>query len=345
MKTIIKIFALHLWGLMALGLAACEYQDIVEDVEYTQAKVLMPSAQSNYIVNDPVKVPVDTLTGKINIPLGVYRSGLESLESFSVTITASTENIPTDAETVLLPADAYTLPTSATVAAGQRNATFYLSLDRNKIQSYLGKKLALAVSISNPTKYTLNEALSKTTVVFSVNEFFGLGNVTAKYLKNTGPFARSDGGSGRWGTLKDWTVTTNLINQSGNSAGGYTADNGGTMQLESKDWSGPGVSNGKIYQTTELPAGSYTFEFTLNGQGSDSGIDAHWVATAGTELPDINNLGGVLGKYSWDKTLGGGTYRFNFDLPQKGNVTLGVVASFGTATWIAFGKVTLIKTK
>lgn len=126
----------------------------------------------NYSIDITSSAP-DTL---VNVFLGVYRSGLQSLDTYSVDIKANNDTIA-KAQTnglysagVLLDASAYTLPAKITVPNGQREATFNLSISKAKLRNdakYAKKELLLAVGISNPTKYELNKKLSTTIVVIS----------------------------------------------------------------------------------------------------------------------------------------------------------------------------------
>ena len=174
-----------------------------------------------------------------------------------------------------------------------------------------------------------------------------LGNVTPLFIKNPGtPFVRSDNGTGKWGLPKDWLYNTNVLNQNGNTAGGWSTDGSpsGVIHFESKDWSGPGVTNGKIYQTFTLPAGSYTAQFTSDGGGSGSFIDGNFVVAAGTTLPDISALSGALGLAHWDQNNVGGTHSFTFTLNASTVVAIGWVVSTGTTSWNHINSITLTKT-
>lgn len=115
----------------------------------------------------------------INVVLGVYRAGLQELTAYSVDIVAEPDKATTQitngklTNTVLLPADAFSLPAKVDVPDGQREATFYLTIKRDVLlanyPTYVGKRLAIAVSLKNPTNYSLNEALSTTIIVVDVN--------------------------------------------------------------------------------------------------------------------------------------------------------------------------------
>lgn len=123
----------------------------------------------NYLIED----------NNIKVVLGVYRAGLQELNAYSVDVVAepdkATEQITNGklTNTVLLPADAFSIPSKVDVPDGQREATFNLTINRDVLlanyPAYVGKRLAIAISLKNPTNYSLNEALSTTIVVVDVN--------------------------------------------------------------------------------------------------------------------------------------------------------------------------------
>lgn len=121
-----------------------------------------------------------------SIVLGVYRSGLQELEEYTVDMVINTDTLskaqaiallPDAPEVyniyktgVLLPSNYYEpLPSTLTVSAGNRNniiSSTQKSLIRNDFVS--GTVLILPVQIKNPTRYELNKKLSLTMVVITV---------------------------------------------------------------------------------------------------------------------------------------------------------------------------------
>jgi hypothetical protein len=176
-------------------------------------------------------------------------------------------------------------------------------------------------------------------VLVGVNE-----DITNLYIKNSGnPFKRSDNGTGKWGLPQDWLYTPNIINQNSGTAGGWSTDGNpsGVIHFESKDWGGEGVTNGKLYQTFELPAGSYTLEYYSDGGGS-SDFQGNFVVAEGSVLPDIDNLNQVLAKYHWDQGGMGGTHKIAFTLDIATTVSIGWVVSFGSYTWCHINSVKMM---
>lgn len=137
----------------------------------------VPSGSNEYNKN----YTIDSLSGEnnINVVLGVYRSGLEELDGYSVNVVTKADTVNqlisngVLTNTVLLPEDVYSMPESITVPSGEREAIFYLKINRNTLlnnyPAYSGMSLALAVSITNPTKYELNPDLSTTVVIIEPN--------------------------------------------------------------------------------------------------------------------------------------------------------------------------------
>jgi hypothetical protein len=94
----------------------------------------------------------------------------------------------------------------------------------------------------------------------------------------------------RWGSLTDWN--TNPAATSHGGVGGFSLDGDGpTMDLES-GWGSPQIYNGKIWQTIQLPAGTYGFDpsgGTWKWQGT---LDPTYVVVApGSDtLPDYSAI-------------------------------------------------------
>lgn len=168
-------------------------------------------------------------------------------------------------------------------------------------------------------------------------------DVTGFYIKNSGnPFFRSDNGTGKWGIARDWLYTPNVLNQNGNTAGGWSTDAGGVIHFESKDWGGEGLNNGKVYQTFMLAEGKYEMEYHSDGCGGN--INSNFVAARGNVLPDIDKLDDqsvVLGAYHSTQNNTGGTHKIEFTIDQPAQVAVGWVVSTGSTTWLHFNYIKL----
>lgn len=319
---------------------------------YGISKIYMPQAISlSAGVNNNYPVPsgVDSSTynyyisskdSKVNVILGTYLSG-PIADAYSVDVLANNDTIQTMFNTKvydtavykLLPSSMYTLPAKLNVTG--RSATFDLGIDiaQLKLDKYKGKKLLLAVKIANPTKYELNIALCTTIVIIDVDALV-IGpaiNITSQYIKNPGsPFiaASLTPGQSRWGNLKDWS--TNAGARSHGGYGGFNADNGGTMDMES-GWGSPQILNGKIYQTITLPPGTYSFDLSGgNWSGGenfmkDTGYSV--IAPNVDTLPDYGNIANntTIFYQAFAKPT---QPVINFQLSAATKITLGTVVNY-----------------
>ena len=105
--------------------------------------------------------------GGVHIFLGIYRAGLAELQAYTVSV--SVGSTPLDG-TVLLPGRAYTLPSSVSCPDGKRDATFFLTVDIAYLKANADKDFSLPVTISDPTRYALNDKLTTTQVRIDTSE-------------------------------------------------------------------------------------------------------------------------------------------------------------------------------
>ncbi len=177
--------------LIAVVLTSCEKGDSAR--EFGLTAIYMPqSLQSghtslNYLVpsgldSNTYNYIIDRANNRLAVILGVSRSGKQAPGAYSVSVATNPDTIiaaiasggiqvdpDKNKEVALLPDKDYSLPQRVTVPAGQYATTFYLSIDINALKGYAGKKVALAVYISNPTKYQLNTANSETIIIIDVD--------------------------------------------------------------------------------------------------------------------------------------------------------------------------------
>ena len=168
----------------AAVLCSCEKQQEwgIRLVYMPQASMYNGGLTNEYPVPMPnASTPNYTLSEEniMTIPLGVYRSGLGDLQGFSVKISADAEAtaaaLPDISRSITLPQDCYSLPESVTVPDGEREALFYLTVDIQKLideyPEYNKNKMVLAVTISDPTNWELNENLKTTVITIEGSEF------------------------------------------------------------------------------------------------------------------------------------------------------------------------------
>lgn len=157
-----------------------------EHMEYGEAFIYMPQATTTGGVNALYNVPsgggvmtynFKAENGRINIILGVTRSGTFDGEDFSVEVEAlkdQTEQLVASGRVrnaVPMEDDIYSLPSQVTVS-NSNDATFYLSVDSATLindLSYTGQNMVLAIGINNPTKYELSDKNTVVMVVLDVD--------------------------------------------------------------------------------------------------------------------------------------------------------------------------------
>lgn len=167
-------FVLVCFGL-CLFLTSCKYEELAA-ANYPQQVLYLPTAKNGVYAIASLPAPgvtyrftVKLAEKKVIIPLSVYRGGVSVDGTVPVTVTANADTItkliatPVLTNTVALPADKFTLPTSVTLESGKESAPFELSVDLDYLRANPGKKLAVGVSIASP-QTTVNPLL-KTTVI------------------------------------------------------------------------------------------------------------------------------------------------------------------------------------
>ena len=157
-------------------------------------------------------------------------------------------------------------------------------------------------------------------------------NITADYIKNPGdPFLRSDNRTGVVGNLADWSITDNLktTKSGGEYYGGYVKNQeiDGTVYMGLMDlFSLDAVQNGKIWQTIDLPAGSYRLTTTpvlFTGEN-----DCYFAVIKGNEMPDAEALENstVLAKQFFN-SMPDTDLELTFTMEAAGQVTIGFVVN------------------
>lgn len=150
---------------------SCKKSDA--DTEWGFSKVYMPQANYNPYTATTVQpgatCEIDEAGNKLNVSLGVYRSGLEVLSSYTVNVIVKPASIAGKTE---LPSDKYSLPATVTCPDGKRDVSFYLSIDLSFLKANMGTDYTLTVSIQNPDKYELNEDLSTTNILIQPSLLF-----------------------------------------------------------------------------------------------------------------------------------------------------------------------------
>lgn len=167
-------------------------------------------------------------------------------------------------------------------------------------------------------------------------------DITSKYIRNAGkPFIRDDNQShgDRFGQLLDWQYNS----EAGKNG---TYDNiGGQGRLTLWIWGNGPITNGKIYQTFSLPAGSYKLEADVDN--IDGTLENTWLAAAtGNQLPDVENITSAIGTVRI-KDNNNKQVAAYFSLESTTQVTVGFVGTLSNPAeqTIRVNKVSLIKEK
>jgi len=161
-------------------------------------------------------------------------------------------------------------------------------------------------------------------------------DITATYLKNTGPFTRAAYDGSRWGTLADWITNAAAKNIANNQYGGYEFKGGvGVLSFESGWGINTPVTNGLIYQTITLPAGSYAFQ--LYGVDQNTGGTRYMAVAEGNTLPNISDIVSKAIAYT---NISNGVLKFT--LNKQTTVSVGFAVSIAnTGQYIKVGSVKL----
>ena len=183
MKRATIVYSLSLLMLLAAGLAGCEKDD--NETTFGTVSIFMPQATvaaTRYAVPSGLdsatyNYKIDAAGDKVNVILGIVRSGTQGTEAFSVAVAANADtaakmisnSVLDPAVHVVMPAGLYTLPTEVKVATGKTGNTFYLSLNKTQLKTYAGKKLVLGVVISQPSNYVITPGTDKVIVIVDVN--------------------------------------------------------------------------------------------------------------------------------------------------------------------------------
>lgn len=179
-------------------------------------------------------------------------------------------------------------------------------------------------------------------------------DLTYMIKNNKRPFVASSF-SGRWGILADWTTNDACKNHGGYGGidFGCCGNPPATINLES-GWGAPVITNGKIYQTITLDAGTYILNAPLLASGTalNSGYtlsDYVYLAVAkGNILPDSS--GGALetdpttlGFKRIVNTMNSESAVITFTITQSEQITLGISTTQGNERYGHFLSFSLFK--
>lgn len=166
-------------------LGACQKADYKG--EFGNSLLYMPQAvvQSGGTNNNYFVVVKSSVNADTSIAVGLYRSGLETLQSVSVDLVLDADTLQKAIDiskipgaeskydiyknAKLMPADYYTVPTKLSLNDNVRESYEPLKIDKSKLlidPDFGTKVFIIPLRIKNPTRYSLNEKLSLTMFIF-----------------------------------------------------------------------------------------------------------------------------------------------------------------------------------
>ncbi len=167
--------------------------------------------------------------------------------------------------------------------------------------------------------------------------FDSVQNITNAVLNESRNFSRADEplASGRWGLLGEpWKYNSAVLNQENGTRGGFdNYDDSRSISFQKWDLSMPAIENGKIYQTTTLPAGTYRIKIKVHECTGLRPGEVYLNVAEGEGLPDTEDVTSqALASYDMFKTATGKTETVClFILEKETKVSIGFTATIGAA--------------
>ena len=307
-------------GVLFIVFHSCDKDD--SDTKWGKSKIYMPQASilngglsNEYPVpfnSDPINknYEFDSISKVLKIGLGVYRSGLETLEGFSVKVQVDIDASNIAAQNtnrgLVLPAETYSLPSEISVENGERQNSFFLTVDLKKLvdtnPGNASKRLILVVSLSNPSKYELNDKLSKTTIIINASSMLGKLNLIK-------------GGDMAPGSEQSWKILSLIL------------DNAGKIEITDgvMNFTNTGTANTGAYQAFDVEKG---IEYVLKADMTSTAVSSTtYIMYLGQREP-IEFSDYETGQYLAFWTFGPDGCLFN---PKAGNIAAIACARSGIA--------------
>ena len=160
------------------------------------------------------------------------------------------------------------------------------------------ERINMANGLNRTLSFTLTEEITEVAIgiettnsnaagkYFQINSFELNKFTEAPYFQNASdPFEKLEWDGTRWGTPLHWIHNDSALNHNG-----YGALDNDIFDLES-GWGEPDITNGKVYQTMTLAAGTYTYTIDINEGNYDENDDkAYFIVAAGSTLPDVDDV-------------------------------------------------------
>lgn len=257
--------------LACMVISSCEYKEIA-DANYPDQQIYLPIASQSgyYIINSvpslstvnatpgqPLRFTVDINKNQFNIPLSVYRSGINNIGTFNVDISVNTDTITKliaseslDNVTSLLPNDKYSIGSNVNLIDGKESGSFMLHVDLGFLKTMApNKKFALAVSIASAERPNI-PSLSTGIIVIDTKIMIPTASFTYTVDATNSNNINFTNTSQNIAT-NIWDFGDGLTSTTPNPTHAYTEKGNYTVKLTVT-----GVSGDELIKTTQITVGS-----------------------------------------------------------------------------------------
>jgi len=181
-----NIKSCYLFLVIAVCMMGCD-KGAAED-DFGMSYIYMPQATTSGGTNNYYNIPsgdgsytynykLDSEHQKLQVILGVLRSGMSGNDGFSVDIKAMLESsrqriVSGGISNGFVPeASVFSLPDKVNVPAGKLSESFYLEINYSVLvaDENAGKKLVLEVGLENPSHYELAQSNTSATVIVDID--------------------------------------------------------------------------------------------------------------------------------------------------------------------------------
>ena len=268
------------------------------------------------------------------------------------------------AGTIQLPEDAFSFE-NVVMADKESTSAALIRISIDSVFAKYPSKFVVAFTLANPERFQVDKA--KSTLVYLIDPLRVIADVTKLYMKNTSqPFkaVSVDPNKGRWGVLADWIMnaqanqhqTYDAANILNGSYGSFDNNNNTQIAFESGftdanagkpggTHTAPNITNGKIYQTVSLLAGTYRFDANArSGIPTDNTKGFYSIAAIGNSIPNIGAPTIPANFLNRVAITGAGIKSLTFTLSAPTTVSLGFVATLTGNQWVNISGVTLTRT-
>lgn len=332
-RTIMKLNKILLIIVLMTEIVSCD----VANKEDGITRIYLTGGLNGLAEISPDDVTIDKENKTMTFAFGICRSGLQPAKGYIVDIVVDNTQVPggtaplAEGEYILKTTDG-NLDKEIRIPDGEVGRNIYLTIPEEVFTQNYGKKLAIHISISNPSLYELNPELSNMDIVIDVVNFLGAyEDVTNQFLKNTSTPFEVTLDSPPLGSCDPYqhTPTEWIVNDAvkihpyeGKMFGGVDARCWGN-----RNWLSAGnfdyanereILNGKIFQTVEIAPGKYRIEYEI-GEAAGGVGHAALVVAQGTTLPDFNNKENTY----WQEFTA--ATPMDFDIQETGPVSIGFI--------------------